>query len=113
MRPQLHKLPLIKDSSFLYKNWHCPYFDKPWHFHEEYELVMIDKSKGTKFIGDKVSDFEEGDLMLIGPRITNVWKFRLWFIVFILLLKFIYYEYKSSCRHSSQVKSTQLWKRDR
>ncbi len=71
MRPQLHKLPLIKDSSFLYKNWHCAYFDKPWHFHEEYELVMIDKSKGTKFIGDKVSDFEEGDLMLIGPKIPH------------------------------------------
>jgi YesN/AraC family two-component response regulator len=74
MRPQLHKLPLIKDSSFLYKNWHCAYFDKPWHFHEEYELVMIDKSKGTKFIGDKVSDFEEGDLMLIGARIPHFFR---------------------------------------
>jgi AraC-like DNA-binding protein len=74
MRPQLHKLPLIKDSSFLYKNWHCAYFDKPWHFHEEYELVMIDKSKGTKFIGDKVSDFEEGDLMLIGPKIPHFFR---------------------------------------
>lgn len=74
MRPQLHKLPLITDCSFLYKNWHCPYFDKPWHFHEEYELVMIDKSKGTKFIGDKVSDFEEGDLMLIGPRLPHFFR---------------------------------------
>lgn len=74
MRPQLHKLPLIKDSSFLYKNWHCAYFDKPWHFHEEYELVMIDKSKGTKFIGDKVSDFAEGDLMLIGPKIPHFFR---------------------------------------
>lgn len=32
---------------------------------------MIDKSKGTKFIGDKVSFFEEGDLMLIGPKIPH------------------------------------------
>ncbi len=71
MRPQLHKLPLIKDTSFLYNNWHCEYFDKPWHFHEEYELVMIDKSEGTKFIGDKVSDFKEGELMLIGPKIPH------------------------------------------
>ena len=71
MRPQLHKLPLISDTSFLYNSWHCDYFDKPWHFHEEYELVMIEKSKGSKFIGDKVSDFEEGDLMLIGPKIPH------------------------------------------
>ncbi|HEX8677263.1 MAG TPA: AraC family transcriptional regulator [Segetibacter sp.] len=74
MRPQLHKLPLINDTSFLYKNWHCEYFDKPWHFHEEYELVMIDKSKGTKFIGDKVSEFEEGELMLIGPKIPHFFR---------------------------------------
>ncbi|WP_018616918.1 AraC family transcriptional regulator [Segetibacter koreensis] len=73
MRPQLHKLPL-KDCSFLYKNWHCDYFDKPWHFHEEYELVMIEKSKGTKFIGEKVSDFEEGDLMLLAPRIPHFFR---------------------------------------
>lgn len=71
MRPQLHKLPLINDTSFLYNNWNCDYFNKPWHFHEEYELVMIDKSKGSKFIGDKVSDFEEGELMLIGPKIPH------------------------------------------
>ena len=74
MIPQLHKLPLIHDTSFLYNKWRCDYFDKPWHFHEEYELVMIDKSKGTKFIGDKVSDFEEGELMLIGPRIPHFFR---------------------------------------
>jgi len=74
MRPQLHKLPLVNDSSFLYNNWHCDYFDKPWHFHEEYELVMIEKSCGKKFIGDKVTDFEDGDLMLIGPKIPHFFR---------------------------------------
>lgn len=73
MKPQLHKLPL-SDASFLFNSWHCEYFDKPWHFHEEYELVTIDKSKGTKFIGDKVSEFEEGELMLIGPRIPHFFR---------------------------------------
>jgi AraC-like DNA-binding protein len=74
VRPQLHKLPLISNASFLYNNWHCNYFDKPWHFHEEYELVMIEKSKGTRFIGDKVSEFAEGDLMLIGPKIPHFFR---------------------------------------
>lgn len=74
MRPQLHKLPLLSDTSFLYNNWRCDYFDKPWHFHEEYELVMIEKSKGLKFIGDKVDEFEEGELMLIAPRIPHFFR---------------------------------------
>ncbi|WP_153798999.1 AraC family transcriptional regulator [Foetidibacter luteolus] len=74
MRPQLHKLPLISETSFLYNNWNCAYFDKPWHFHEEYELVTIDKSSGTKFIGDKVGEFHEGELMLIGPRVPHFFK---------------------------------------
>ncbi len=74
MKPQLHKLPLVSNSSFLYNKWICDYFDKPWHFHEEYELVLIDKSRGTKFIGDHVSLFEEGDLLLIGSNIPHLFR---------------------------------------
>lgn len=74
MKPQLHKLPLVSDSSFLYNKWISDYFDKPWHFHEEYELVLIDKSSGTKFIGDNVSLFEEGDLLLIGSNIPHLFR---------------------------------------
>jgi AraC-like DNA-binding protein len=74
MKAQLHKLPLISDSSFLFNRWDCNYFDKPWHFHEEYELVLIDKSRGTKFIGDNVSHFEAGDLFLIGSNIPHLFR---------------------------------------
>ena len=74
MKPQLHKLPLKTDVSFIYQQWDCAYFDKPWHFHEEYELVLIDKSKGTKFIGDHVSLFGEGDLFLLGSNIPHLFR---------------------------------------
>lgn len=74
MKPQLHKLPLNSNTSFLYSKWDCNFFDKPWHFHEEYELVLIEKSRGTKFIGDAVSLFEEGELFLIGPNIPHLFK---------------------------------------
>lgn len=74
MRPQLHKLPLSPDSSFIYINWECNYFDKAWHFHKEYELVLIDKTKGTRFIGDKVSFIKENDLMLIGPNVPHLYR---------------------------------------
>jgi AraC-like DNA-binding protein len=74
LQPQLHKLPLISDSSFVFSRWDCPYFDKPWHFHQEYELVLIDKSRGIKFIGDNVSNFEAGDLYLIGSNIPHLFR---------------------------------------
>lgn len=74
MKPQLHKLPLISDTSFLYDKMTCSYFDKPWHFHEEYELVLIEQSRGTKFIGDNVSLFQEGELILIGSNIPHLFR---------------------------------------
>lgn len=74
MKPLLHKLPLISDSSFLFNRWECRNFDKPWHFHEEFELVLIDKSSGVKFIGDHVSHFEAGDLFLIGSNIPHLFR---------------------------------------
>jgi AraC-like DNA-binding protein len=74
MKACLHKLPLDKGSSFLFNKWNCNYFDKPWHFHEEYELVLIDKSSGTQLIGDKVKLFNDGDLFLIGPNIPHMFK---------------------------------------
>ncbi len=74
MRAQLHKLPVSYDASFLYTKWECSHFDKPWHFHKEYELVLIDKSKGTKFIGDYVSHFGDGDLTLIGSNIPHLFR---------------------------------------
>jgi len=74
MKPQLHKLPFSTDASFLYKTLDCSYFPNPWHFHKEYELVLINKGRGTRFIGDKVNRFEEGDLSLIGSNIPHLFR---------------------------------------
>jgi AraC-like DNA-binding protein len=74
MRAQFHKLPLSSDASFLYKTWECDYFDKPWHFHKDYELVLIEKTDGIRFIGDHVSNFKDGNLVLIGPNIPHLYR---------------------------------------
>jgi AraC-like DNA-binding protein len=74
MRPQFHKLPLSTNASFLFKDWECNYFDKPWHFHREYELVLIENSEGTRFIGDHVTHFDSGNLVLIGPNIPHMYR---------------------------------------
>ncbi len=50
------------------------YFPKVWHYHTELEIVLILKSKGTRFIGDSIEEFSEGDLVLVGPNLPHSWQ---------------------------------------
>jgi AraC-like DNA-binding protein len=72
--PTLHKLPVSSNSSFVYQQWDCDNFDKPWHYHKEYELVLINQGKGMRFIGDNVSLFQENDLAFIGSDIPHLYR---------------------------------------
>jgi AraC-like DNA-binding protein len=49
-------------------------FDAPYHFHPEFELTLILKSEGKRFVGNQVADFQEGDLVLLGPNVPHCWK---------------------------------------
>jgi len=51
-----------------------PSFTFPWHFHREYEIVYILKSKGQRYVGDSVEPFEEGDITLVGSYLPHFWK---------------------------------------
>ncbi len=48
-------------------------FGGGWHFHQEYELVLITKSYGTSLIGDDVSSYSENDLYLTGINLPHTW----------------------------------------
>ncbi|NQX78897.1 AraC family transcriptional regulator [Gilvibacter sp.] len=42
-----------------------------WHFHPEIELVYVDKGSGKRHIGNPVSYYSEGDLVLIGSNVPH------------------------------------------
>jgi len=63
----------LNDCSFTTKINNYPYFLKVWHFHPELELVYIKKSRGTRFIGDSIEKFEEGEVILIGENLPHMW----------------------------------------
>ena len=56
----------LNNASFSVRNNRYPNFLKIWHYHPELELVFIKKSTGTRFIGDSIEKFEEGEVVLIG-----------------------------------------------
>lgn len=42
-----------------------------WHYHPEVELVYIAEGYGTRYVGNHISKFENGDLILMGPNVPH------------------------------------------
>ncbi len=60
-------------SSFKIDVYHQPYFKRSWHYHPEYELLLITSGYGTRLVGDYSGDFRKGDLVLIGGLLPHAW----------------------------------------
>jgi AraC-like DNA-binding protein len=60
------------DKSFMVIHEEGTHFPYPWHYHPEYELVLIRKSTGRRMIGDHIGYFEAGDLVFIGSMLPHV-----------------------------------------
>ncbi len=61
-----------EDVSFTIKRNRYPYFLRIWHYHPELELVLVNKSTGTRFIGDSIERFREGEVILIGENLPHM-----------------------------------------
>lgn len=62
------------DHSFSPSRHDFPHFLKIWHYHTELELVYITRSEGTRFIGDNISRFQSGELILIGSNLPHMYQ---------------------------------------
>ncbi|CAM4207897.1 AraC family transcriptional regulator [Zobellia roscoffensis] len=63
----------VSDRSFSVNHNLYPNFLRVWHYHPEIELVVILKSSGTRFIGDSIEKFQEGEVVLIGKNVPHMW----------------------------------------
>lgn len=73
MKPQLVNLDFAFTGVFKMKAISAPYFINTHHFHDDYELVCILESSGKRIIGNDISNFKKGDLVLVGPRLPHAW----------------------------------------
>ena len=47
-----------------------------WHHHPEFELTLTLNSFGYRYIGDDVSAYDDGDLVLVAPGVPHSWHSR-------------------------------------
>ncbi|MGJ7033084.1 AraC family transcriptional regulator [Niabella hirudinis] len=74
MKPQFIEVALAGTKTIQIKQIDQYYLDAPFHFHQLCELVWIEKSYGKRVVGDNVGNFEEGDLVLMGPNLPHIWQ---------------------------------------
>src|SRR5690606_30611330 len=71
---RVYKEVLGPNHSFSFKTEEQPYFYDKYHHHPEYEFTFVEKGKGMRFVGDHIGHFEDGDLILLGPNLSHMWK---------------------------------------
>jgi AraC-like DNA-binding protein len=73
MKAAFEQLTPTIENSFLYRNFSSSQFDAPFHYHPELELTLIEQSSGRRFVGRQISNFEAGDLVLVGENVPHCW----------------------------------------
>ncbi|QEC51055.1 AraC-like DNA-binding protein [Anseongella ginsenosidimutans] len=72
MKPHFHKVPVRSSNSFSIRhdNQSNPGI---WHYHPELELHYVIRGEGLRFIGDNISNFTAGELILLGENLPHKW----------------------------------------
>jgi AraC-like DNA-binding protein len=68
------RLPISKSSPLKARFFDYEHFSYPLHFHSEYEIIYIKEGTGTRFLGNSITKFQAGDILLIGSNLPHFMK---------------------------------------
>ena len=71
--PTLEKIPVSIDSSIAYNRYNDegPKGEPIWHYHPEIQLVYVKSGHGKRQVGNHISYYTSGDLLIIGPNLPH------------------------------------------
>lgn len=69
-------IPVMMQDSFCIRHDILPNFGTTWHYHPELELHYIIKGEGIRFIGNNISNFSAGEIILLGENLPHTWRCR-------------------------------------
>ncbi len=72
MKPSLKTISRSEERSFQVLKVNDTHFYPHWHFHPECEIMLIEKSKGIRYVGDNIDNFVEGDIFIFGPQLPHL-----------------------------------------
>lgn len=72
MKPVSFKIPASNASSFRLEIDEGAHFYDRLHHHSELQISLIVKSEGSLFVGDSMSIFNTGDLIVIGANVPHL-----------------------------------------
>ncbi|GAA5786731.1 AraC family transcriptional regulator [Chitiniphilus shinanonensis] len=73
MRPQFEHVAVPAGQSWALLWRELPDLPFLWHYHPEFELTLTLNARGQRYVGDDLADFDDGDLVLVGPNLPHTW----------------------------------------
>jgi len=74
MKPHFHLVPRFSQYGYLSRQHTLPNFGTVWHYHPELELHYIIRGEGVRFVGENISNFNPGELLLLGANLPHMWR---------------------------------------
>lgn len=72
MQPSLKKIDNSSSNLFQFNKVEELHFYPYWHFHPQCEVIIIEEGAGSLYVGDGITNFHPGDVIVLGPNIPHL-----------------------------------------
>jgi len=74
MQPSLKVIGSVQSQAYHVLVEDRPFFYPSYHFHPQYEIMLLQESTGTRIVGDSIEGFKPGDVVFLGRNLPHIWR---------------------------------------